>query len=921
MPSLVNLLAAAISIKKRLSVTVRLLLASCVSLLFVSSVVANEEYDLWPNTQYNSNIPTHTQVLGYKVGERITTYADMLRFFEALEEAAPERIKLFEYGKTWEGRKLIYVAIGAPELINDLDGFAKNMQTLSDPRITNKQQAKQLQATLPSSVWLEYGVHGNEISSTDASMMTAYHLLAAPNEATNKKILNNTIVFIDPLQNPDGRTRFTQRYYATAGLQHSSDRISAEQNEPWPKGRTNHYLFDMNRDWLAITQPETAGKVKILNHFRPLVVVDLHEMGGDASYFFAPSAEPFNPYMTQNQIDNIGLIGRNHGKHFDRFGFDYFTREVYDAFYPGYGDSWPTFYGASASTYEVGSARGQAFQKNNGELLTYKDTVHKHFVASISTAEGVADNHAKLLKDFYQYQVDAIASGKADKKERVYLLPIQQDRAGAHKLATLMARHGVEVNQSTESFKACGKDYSAGTYWIDTAQPRGKFVKTTFTKQVDMPKEFVIEQERLRARLLNDEIYDVTAWSLPLMFNIETDACNRVIKADSVSIDETHKLPGEVLNPQASVAFLVAWGDMAAVRFLTAALQQGLVVKSADKAFVLEDNRAFTAGSLIIERRVNTADYADLVLKLAEQSGALVVGVNSSWVTEGPSFGSRNTVTMNAPKIAMAWDEPVYSQSAGNTRFVIERQLNYPVTAIRINMLSKADLANYQVLILPSGDYQKSFDESAVKNLKSWVSNGGVLVTFGKATQFVASTKLALLDVKREFAYKEKTDKPKNASTDKDKSTVKDKSKVKGQLFTQKQDLLDASEVQKKSPDNVAGVLANVEVDQEHWLTAGVNQNVVALVLGSDIYAPITLNSGKNLAWFRGPEKVLASGYLWQENKKQLAYKPFLIHQPLGKGMLVSFTQEPTTRAYLDGLNVLLANSIFRAAAHAKPLR
>ena len=899
----------------------RLLLVSGVSLTLVSSASANEEYDLWPNTQYNTDIPTHTQVLGYKVGERITNYADMLRFFEALEVAAPKRIKLFEYGKTWEGRKLIYMAIGAPAVINDLDSFAKNMQKLSDPRLTNKQQAKQLQATLPSSVWLEYGVHGNEISSTDAAMMTAYHLLAAPDEATNKKILNNTIVFIDPLQNPDGRTRFTQRYYATIGLQHSSNRISAEQNEPWPKGRTNHYLFDMNRDWLAITQPETAGKVKILNHYRPLVVIDLHEMGGDASYFFAPSAQPFNPYMTQNQIDNIGLIGRNNGKHFDRLGFDYFTREVFDAFYPGYGDSWPTFYGASASTYEVGSARGQAFQKNNGELLTYKDTVHKHFVASISTAEGVADNHTKLLKDFYQYQVDAIASGKADKKERVYLLPTQQDRAGTHKLATLMARHGVEVNQSTVSFKACGKDYSAGTYWIDTAQPRGKFVKTTFTKQVDMSEGFVNEQERRRARLLNDEIYDVTAWSLPLMFNIETNACNKAIEADSVRISDKHKLQGEVSNPQASVAFLVAWGDMAAVRFLTAALQQGLVVKSADKAFVLEDKRAFKAGSLIIERRVNKADYADLVLKFADESGALIVGVDSSWVIDGPSFGSSNTVTMNAPNIAMAWDEPVYSQSAGNTRFVIERQLNYPVTAIRTDMLSKADLANYQVLILPSGDYQKSFDNAAINNLKSWIQKGGVLVTFGKATQFVASSKVALLDVKREFAYTEKPRKTEQTEQTEKKSSDKNKSRIKGQLFTSKKDLLDASEVQKKSPDNVAGILANVEVDQEHWLTAGVNQNVIALVLGSDIYAPITLNSGKNLAWFKGPEKVLASGYLWQENKKQLAYKPFLIHQPLGKGMLVSFTQEPTTRAYLDGLNVLLTNSIFRAAAHAKPLR
>jgi hypothetical protein len=238
-------------------------------------------------------------------------------------------------------------------------------------------------------------------------------------------------------------------------------------------------------------------------------------------------------------------------------------------------------------------------------------------------------------------------------------------------------------------------------------------------------------------------------------------------------------------------------------------------------------------------------------------------------------------------------------------------------------MLTKSNLANYQVLILPSGDYQKSFDKSAVKNLKSWVQNGGVLVTFGKATQFIASSDVALLNVKREFAYKNSGDKgnsvDKSNSVDK-KSAEKKSSRVKGQLFTEKQDLLDASEVKQQSPDNVAGILANVEVDQEHWLTAGVNKNVVALVLGRDIYAPITLKSGKNVAWFSGPETVLASGYLWQENKEQLAYKPFLIHQPLGKGMLVSFTQEPTTRAYLDGLNVLLTNSIFRAAAHAKPL-
>ncbi|MFT2089922.1 M14 family zinc carboxypeptidase [Paraglaciecola sp. 2405UD69-4] len=886
-----------------------------IGILFISSLVssaANAEYDLWPDVEYNPNIPTHMQVLGYEVGERITNHGDMLRFFEALERAAPDRIRLFEYGRTWEGRKLIYAAIGQPELIKDLEGFSSDMQSLSDPRVTDKNQAKQFQDALPSSVWLQYGVHGNEISTTDAAMMTAYHLLAAPDEPTNKKILNNNIVFIDPLQNPDGRTRFTQRYYASVGISHSPDRLSAEHNEPWPRGRTNHYLFDMNRDWLALTQPETQGKVKILNKYRPLVVIDLHEMGGDSSYFFAPSAQPFNPHIHPNQIENITLVGRNNGKHFDKFGFDYFTREVYDAFFPGYGDSWPTFYGAAASTYEVGSSRGEVFLKDNGELLTFKDTVHKHFVASISTAEAVADNREKLLKDYYQYQVDAIKSGKADKKERTFILSNGQDRTTTHKLATLMAQHGVEVQQATESFKACGETYQAGTYFIDTAQPRGRFVKTTFTQQVDMSDAFIKEQERRRARLLRDEIYDVTAWSLPLMFNVDTDTCGKAVSAKAIQLEASDKLVGSVANPDANVAYLVPWGDMASVHFLTQALQQGLIVKSADKAFQLDSKQSFPAGSLIIEKRRNSADLAAKVQQIAADTGALVTGVDSSWVINGPSFGSGDVVDMPALNIAMAWDEPVSSLSAGNSRFVIEQELNYPVTAIRTDKLGSGNLAHYQVLILPSGRYGQAFSKSALDNIKNWVDNGGVLITFGDATAFAASSKAGLLDVKRELAVTDKEDSA-NSKSDSDR--------VKGQLLTDKQALLDASVDAKQQPDYVAGVLANIEVDQEHWLTAGVNPNVVAMVSGRNIYTPITLTSGKNLAWFKDEESLLASGYLWKENTKQLAYKPFLIIQPQGNGMVIGYTQEPTTRAYLDGLNVMLANTIFRAAAHAQPLR
>lgn len=862
---------------------------------------------MWPGVDYDPNIPTFYEVLGYHAGDKISDLSSMHEYFDALQKAAPDRISVREYARSWEGRKLIYAVVASPENLMALEDIADNTQKLSDPRITSRSQATNIIDALPASVWLQFSVHGNEISGTDAAMMTAYHLLAAPNDPINRRILENTVVFIDPLQNPDGRSRFIANYYATAGMVHSGDRLSAEQNEPWPRGRTNHYLFDLNRDWLAITQPETKGKIAAISKYKPQVIVDVHEMGGDMSYYFAPAAKPFNPHMTETQIANMDAIGLNHAKHFDKFGFDYFTREIFDAFYPGYGDSWPTFYGASASTYEVGSARGERFTKRNGETFTYWDTVQRQFVASVSTAEGTAINREKILQDFYQYQVDAIEAGKKS-QERVYILPNQENRGGTHHLATLMARHGVEVKQTTDGFKACGAEYQAGSYVIDTAQPRGNFVTTTFTDQVDMSEGFIKEQERRRARNLGDQIYDVTGWSLPMMFNVESVACDRAVRVDGGLVAADDSLSGNVTNPDASVAYIVPWGDITAVRFLTSALRAGISLKSADAAFVLDGKQRYPAGSLIIEHRANKGiDLAAEVSEIAKQTGALVEGVNTSWVTDGPSFGSGRTVTMNAPNIAMAWDTPTSSLSAGNTRFVIERQLGYPVTAIRTNMLGSADLSHYQVLILPEGSYDGALGKSGADNLKSWVREGGVLIALGRANRFVSHPDHGLLNVQREFAYRETKD-----------TQDLTENKIEGELFEDKSDLTEAIIEPETSPDFIAGVLANIEVDQEHWLTAGVDKNLITVAYGSDIYTPIKLDSGKNLAWFTGKDEVLASGYLWEENKAQLAYKPVLIHQPMGKGMVIGYTQSPTFRAYLDGLNVLFANSIFRAAAHAQ---
>lgn len=900
---------------KNILAKIGVVFSSALVLLFTltSFSQADENYEFWPGAQYDPAIPTYNEVLGYHPGDKITSYGEMIRFFEALAKAAPDRIKITQYATTWEGRKLIYAAISNPENIAALPALSQGMKQLADPANTNQATADQLINSLPSSVWLSYAVHGNEISSTDAAMMTAYHLLASKNNAQVDKIMNNVVTFIDPLQNPDGRDRFVHHYTTSRGLLPDSSRLSVEQNEAWPGGRTNHYLFDMNRDWFALTQPETIGRIKALQEWYPLVFVDLHEMGGNDSYYFAPEAIPYNPHLAMDQRNSLELFGKNNAKWFDEFGFDYFTREIFDAFYPGYGASWPSYYGAIAMTYEQGSSRGLVFHRNDGEDLHYRDTVRHHFVSSLSTAETAATNRVKFLRDFYNYRKSAIAEGRKE-KIKSYIIPTQYDQAAATKLAGLLVSQGVEVKRADKDFKACNINYAAGSYVINMAQPAKRLIRTLMDKNVDMEKDFLVEQERRRAKDIRHQIYDVTGWSLPLMYNITNNSCDKAVKDDFPLASASLFNPATLQNPDAKVAFLVPWGQAPSARLLSQALRHGLTVKSNDKAFTSQ-GRDFPSGSLIFEVKTNPANLSETLAKLAENTGAEVFGVNDSWITAGPNFGSGNVVRINAPRVAMAWDNPTSSSSAGNTKFVIERQFDYPVTTIRTAQLSRANLSRFQVLILPNswGSYQSILGKNGTENLKNWISRGGTLIAMGSAMRYVSDPKVNLMSTRREDEYR--------ATETKGATADKDAGNVKGTLLTSPEDLVAASTPLRENPDSIPGILANVTVDPEHWLAAGLADQLNVLVRGGDIYSPIRLNNGANVISFNGADDVLASGYLWEENRKQLAYKPFLMIQPRGRGHVIGFTQEPTTRAYLDGLNLVLMNAIFRGSAHSTPLR
>jgi hypothetical protein len=888
--------------------------AAILAVTLFNPAFAQDEFIFWPDADYDPAIPSFEDVLGYNPGDRITWHRDAIRYYEALRAAAPDRVLVSRYARSWEGRDLIYVVVTSPENMARIDDVKVGMQRLADPRLTTRAEAEAIIADQPAITWLSYGVHGNEISSTDASMLTAYHLLASRGDERVANIMRDTVVVIDPMQNPDGRDRFLQHFNMSEGLEPDDDRISAEHDEPWPGGRTNHYLFDLNRDWFIMTQPETRGRIELVQEWYPVAFVDAHEMGSDGTYYFAPEAVPYNPHLAADQRSSLELFGKNNARWFDIFGIDYFTREVYDAFYPGYGASWPSYFGSVAMTYEQASSRGLVFRQYDGNRLTYPYTVRNHFVTSLGTAETVQMNREKFLTDFYDYQVTAIEEGRSD-AIRSYIIPAQSDQPAANKLAGLLVQQGVEVGRSTESFKACGNEYPAGSYIIDTSQPAKRLIRTLMDPDVPLEEGFLEEQEARRERNVGDQIYDVTAWSLPLMFNIRTDSCSRPVTPSMVAAGPELIQPGKVSGGAGSVAYIVPWGTAASARLLANALVRGLKVKSNDLAFTHMGNR-YPSGTLIIDVADNPGDIATIMAELAKSTGADIVSVDDSWVTDGPNFGSGNVIRFSTPKVAMAWDNPTRSYVAGNTRYVIERQFDYPVTAIRTSRIASSDLSRYHVLILPEGDdYASVLGEGGIANLKDWVSKGGVLIGIGNANRFLTSPDVDLLAIRREDAVYEVETEDNGSDGDEESATVA------GRFITEASEYRDLIIPEKDDPDSVAGVLVRADVDPDHWLGAGVASTLNVLVRGPDIYTPITIDNGINVARFQGADELLASGYIWEENRKQLAYKPFVVAQPSGSGYVIGFTQDPNVRAYLDGLNVIFMNAIFRGSAKARPVR
>ena len=536
--------------------------------------------------------PSPQQLLGYGIGERFTDHAGVVRYFEALAAALPNMARLQRYGETNEGRALVQIVFARPDHLTRLDDILARNRQLADPA-TPEAQARSIAAANPAVVYFSYGVHGNESSSPEAAMWTAYDI--ARNAAEVAGVLDSLVVVIDPVVNPDGRDRYVNWYRQARGARANPNPDAREHFEPWPGGRVNHYLFDLNRDWSWATQVETQARLATWNRWNPQVHVDFHEMGHNSSYFFFPATPPINPLYPKHILDWGTYFGAANARAFDANGWAYYTGEGFDLFYPGYGDSWPSLLGAIGMTYEQAghSQAGLAIAREIGDTLTLTQRATNHRTTGNATLRAAAARKTDLLNDFVSFY-QTMGNDLQD------VLIVPGDRSRADALLQLLERQGIRVERASRAFRADAtphtsyaerRDFPEGTLLVRARQPRGRLAVTLLQPETVLDASFS---------------YDISAWSLPYAYGIEAHSIRRAPDAGWTNAAPTQPVaapvPANALGLLAEPGF-TSWP--AIIRYL----QQGGRVRVLDEPFTLE-GRQWPAGTLFFPR-LGTQNFAD----------------------------------------------------------------------------------------------------------------------------------------------------------------------------------------------------------------------------------------------------------------------------------------------------------------------
>lgn len=857
-------------------ISIRFIRSTCAAVALVlaaGSAFAQElplplEMPLPGVASYDAAVPAPEAIIGHQIGTRHTEPHQVVQYFEAVA-ALSDRVVLREHARSYEGRPLIHAVVTSAANHARLAEIKAANRRLSDAPGTVSDADI---AAMPAVVYMGYSVHGNEASGTEAGVLLLYHLAAGRGESV-ESVLENTVVILDPMLNPDGRGRFTTWANRYRGAVPVADPQHREQSEAWPGGRTNHYFFDLNRDWLPVQHPESQGRIATFHDWRPQVLTDFHEMGGEATYFFQPGIPSRNnPNTPARTFELTEAIAGYHAQALDRIGSLYYAKESFDDFYYGKGSTYPDVNGAVGILFEQASSRALLRETSTG-VLSYAFTVRNQFATSLSTLEAAVALRRDLLshqRDFYAGASDfARGTGLGG-----YVIGTKDAPHRAAALAQILRQHRVEMHTLARSVTAEGETFQAGeALVIPLDQPQARFIHGAFD----------------RLTTFTDSLfYDVSAWSLPLAFDLRSAEVSRsAFNANLLGARVTSAEYGEgfsagsVEGGTARYAYAMPWDRYFAPRALYRLQAAGFYPRLATEPFTaLSDGRvvAFERGTVIIPLQTRESGLANAaavhaaVREAAAQDHVRIVALDGGYTPEGPDLGSRGGGVLAKPSVAILSGEGTSSNGAGEVWHLLDQRFRIPAVLLDAGRLSRYDLSRYTTIILNGGAY----GDLDVDALKSWIRGGGTFLALGSGADWAVRNELLNLEARKD-------------STDFSAFSYADLSNARG-------------------AQAVGGAIVQADLDTTHPLAYGMRETMPLFRRGSAFY-DLPETPGSIVA--RHTDAPLLAGYLSEERAAQAAGSAALVTQRHGRGHVIGYLDAPTFRAFWYGSDRLLLNGIF----------
>jgi hypothetical protein len=806
------------------------------------------------------------QFLGYELGTAFTPHHKVLSYAQHIAKES-DRVTIEQIGESYGGRELVQIVVT----------LEKHQRKIEDIRLNNLRRARMETGapatSMPSVVWLSYNVHGNEASSSEAAMKTLYYL-ANPQNPDARTWLNNTVVVIDPMLNPDGRDRYVHWYNNTKGRFVDVKEDAREHHMSWPGGRTNYYYFDMNRDWAWQTQQETRARVQAYQKWMPQIHVDFHEQGFNSPYYYAPAAEPFHTLISDWQREFQFTIGENHNRYFDDNNWLYFTREVFDLFYPSYGDTWPTFNGAIGMTYEQAGIRaGLGIITESGDTLTLKDRVEHHFVTGLSTIETASKNHDSMVAEFEEYFKKSVEKGLGN--YRSFLIKHTNDSDKLNRLAEYLTDQKINFYEVDENEKVVGRDYTStsnkdvqvrkGDWIIPVRQPKSALISVLFEPN---------------PQLVDSLTYDITAWALPYVYGLDAYALNEDVKfTNSAPVLTQPTQNNDQIAEKDIYAYVSDYSSFEDVRFLADLFNHNIKVRTSGAEFTI-GGTTYQPGALFITQTDNQANlrFSEVVENLAQKHRQNLEVLQSGFIQQGVDVGSGNIHFLKKPTIAVLTGDGTSSSNSGEIWHYFDRQIEFPVTLLDINSLYSVNWYDYDVLILPDGNYGDVLSSSRLDKIKNWVNDGGKLIAVSGAIRSIVNA--------GSFGSL----------------------KMKEPSITSEANLTEYNQANRERISNITtGSIFSVDVDHTHPLGYGFDEGYYSLKLGITSYDYLT--NGWNVGRITSQDHV--SGFIGYKAKEKIDESVIFATEDYGNGTLVYLVDNPLFRAFWYDGKQLFGNAVF----------